>query len=214
MFNKGPTRCEHEVSLPHRTHCPVDLADGVFEQMAVDIGHLSTLGDLRLRQRQISERWAAFCDDHPDHPTVCAFAASGQDYNRSGFALLSLCLPPDCTYTGTVTTGPTGHLANIWHQVRFLPRSTAPVLVQNGLFIQGWLNAAVLTGRGGLLHHLYLYHGKAAGLAFLDQCRRKMIRSTLTLSSIRCSALPRAPVCIAITTRWVWTTVSCRTPRA
>lgn len=123
--------------------------------MAVDMEHYPTLGDLRARQLTIAGRWEAFRLEQPDHPTVRAFAAAGMDYNRSGFAMLSLCLPEDCTYTGGACghSGPTGHLANVWHQMRFIPRSTAPVEIRGGLFLQGWLNAAILTGRKGILHH-------------------------------------------------------------
>lgn len=44
--------------------------------------------------------------------------------------------------------------------------------VRRGLYVQGWLSSQVLTSRGGLLHHVYLYHGRAAGLAFLDALQR------------------------------------------
>lgn len=41
---------------------------------------------------------------------------------------------------------------------------------------QGWLNSSLLTGKGGLLHHIYLNHGTQAGLVFLGQGHRSPAR--------------------------------------
>lgn len=173
--------------LQQADHCPIDLDQGLFEQMAVDIEHYPTLGDLRARQATIAQRWDRFRAEHPNHPTVRAFAAAGRDYNRSGFAMLSLCVPDDCCFHAKSGSGPTSHLANVWHRIRGLPRSTATVIIDQGLFLQGWINAPTLTGHASLLHHeratphhvgcdvtrpIYLYHGKSAGLALIDALQR------------------------------------------
>lgn len=160
--------------LQRHTHCPIELSRSVFEQMAADIPHFETFGDLRLRQAEIATAWSAFQRSEPDHPTVRAMAAAGMDYTRSGFAMLSLCLPSDCHFTGKVSasSGPGGRLALAWHRLRGIPSSSSTVVIRNGLFLQGWVNTTVLTGRGGILLHIYLYHGRLAALAFLDALQR------------------------------------------
>lgn len=46
--------------LQPETHCPIVLSRSVFEQLAVDLPHLSNLGDLIHRREQIRAEWDAF----------------------------------------------------------------------------------------------------------------------------------------------------------
>ena len=165
------------------THGPLCLAQGgVFEQLASDMQHFPTFGDLLRRRAEIAREWDAFRTAQPDHPTVRALTAAGLDYNRTGHALLSLCLPSGCTFLGptdAAAAGPGGRLAAAWHRGRHLPRSSARVEVRRGLYLQGWLNSSVLTGKGGLLLHIYLYHGPRAGLALIDGLQRLTTSASL-----------------------------------
>ena len=77
-------------------HCPVQLSRAEFEQLAADLGHFETFGDLLLRWQQVQTSWERLCNTEPTHPTVRAFAAARLDYKYSGYALLSLCLPAGC----------------------------------------------------------------------------------------------------------------------
>ena len=207
------------------------------QQLLVDMDHYPTFGDLLCRHRQMVDSWEAFRTREPGHPTVRALAAAGVPYASTGLAVLSLCLPETCMFrsTGAVRNNP---LATQWHRQRHLPICHADtVLVEDGLLLQGTLTAAVLTGRGGLLHHapagrttmmtrrererpekkntvlparpVYLQHGPRAGLAFLDALQR------LTTCAARGALLeipgnPGLPACTPTAIRWVWMTACCR----
>lgn len=73
------------------------------------------------------------------------------------------------------TNAPTRHR----NRHRYLPKRTVQVVVHQGLYLQGWLDSASLTGRGGILHHVYLQHGSAAGLVLLDSLQRLTTSASL-----------------------------------
>lgn len=155
------------------THCPPVLPRHIIHQLAADMEHFPTFGDLLQRQDQIRTEWDAFQRRQPDHPTVRAMAAAGIDYMDTGYAVFSLCLPATCCYRSPGGNPiQSNELLALWHRRRALPRSIAEVVVERGLFLQGWLGSSTLTGRGGLLHHVYLQHGPSAGLSFLDALQR------------------------------------------
>lgn len=142
-----PTRLTH---LQPETHCPQVLPRAMVEQLAADMDHFVLFGDLLKRMAQVRAEWDTFRLDHPENPTVRALAAAGVDYDRTGFFILSLCLPAGCCYrhAGAVNN----RLARLWHRRRAIPANTGEVIVEHGIFVQGWLTSAILTGRGGLLH--------------------------------------------------------------
>lgn len=91
------------------THCPPDLGNELFAQVAADVDV-----DLHERLRDIRYQW-----EHrvrPDHPAKQAMAAAGVDYMRTGFALFSLCLPAGCVFAGRPPA--TLHLVGAYCQSR------------------------------------------------------------------------------------------------
>lgn len=58
--------------LQPATHCPQTLSRSTWEQLAADMGHFNTFGDMLIRRAQIRAEWDAFCERHPEHPTVRA----------------------------------------------------------------------------------------------------------------------------------------------
>lgn len=115
------------------------LSRTVFDQLALDLPIFPTLGDLVLRRQQLRNEWNAFRRQrpdpslcvmkdpcHPDHPTVRAMATAGIDYNQTGFALFSLCLPETCNYRSTAAT------ANRLACHRWLWSTTGPLVSGTG----------------------------------------------------------------------------------
>ena len=77
------------------------LTRAEFEQLSVDLGHFETFGAFLLRRRSVQDAWDRLRATEPEHPTVRAFAAAGEDFCSSGYALLSLCLPEGSCYHTT-----------------------------------------------------------------------------------------------------------------
>ena len=151
------------------THCPRNLGAFVFSQVALDLPDVCHTGTLT-RLLQIRGTWNAFRCSHPDHPTVRALAAAGVDYTTTGYAVLSLCIPPTCCFTGR--TANSVRLLTMYRRARHLPAHTLPIVVCNGLFLGGFVTSDTLTGSHGLLGHIYHHHGPAAGLRFIDAVQR------------------------------------------
>lgn len=124
------------------THCPIQLPRNVFEQVCADMHHFPTFGDLLRRRQEIRTEWDIFRRIRPDHPTVRAMAAANVDYNLTGYAIVSLCLPSKCQCNGsTAANANLNTILSLWHRWRSIPKSTAPVVVERGLFLQGWLTS-------------------------------------------------------------------------
>ena len=121
--------------LQPSTHCPIQLSPACFAQMAVDMDHFPSLGDLLLRRRQIKEEWEKFQLRNPHHTTVRSMAASGQDFNLSGYAMLSLCIPPTCCYRSR--NARSNRLSGMFHRYRRISPEAAEVEVVNGVFALG-----------------------------------------------------------------------------
>ena len=152
-----------------KTHCPRTLGRAIVSQVAIDLPDVHKTGTLA-RLLQIREDWTAFRLHHPDHPTVRAMAIAGVDYNTTGYAVLSLCLPPACVFSGRNTN--TNRLVTMYRRARHLPAHMVPIDVRGGLFLGGWLTSDTLTGTHGLLGHIYHHHGPDAGLRFLNAVQR------------------------------------------
>jgi hypothetical protein len=104
----------------------MELDATAFNQIAADVPVPSTAFTLQ----RIRRAWDALAGDHP---TKRALAAAGVDYMRTGYALLSMCLPPACVHEG----GQPGaaHLVASYCRARSLPLRTVPIRVQHGLFL-------------------------------------------------------------------------------
>ena len=152
--------------LDPSTHAPRSLGVVTFSQVALDLPDPGILS----RILQLRGTWNAFRCAHPDHPTVRALAAAGVDYATTGFAVLSLCIPPTCCFTGRAANNT--RLLTMYRKARHLPAHTLPVTVHNGLFLGGVVTRDTLMGALGLLGHIYHHHGPAAGLRFIDAMQR------------------------------------------
>ena len=62
-----------------------------------------------------------------------AMAAAGVAYMRTGFAIISLCLPRGCVFTGRMPA--TERLVSLYCKHRCLPRKSICIDVQCGLFL-------------------------------------------------------------------------------
>jgi hypothetical protein len=156
--------------VDHITHCPRSLGRSIFSQVAFDLPEPVDCGGIIGRLMRIRVDWDTFRYKNPDHPTVRSLAAAGIDYHLTGYALLSLCVPPNCCFRGRIPN--TNRLVTMYRRVRCLPSSVVPIVVDHGLFLGGWVTSDTLTGSHGLLGHIYHHHGPAAGLRFLDAIQR------------------------------------------
>ena len=152
--------------LEPSTHAPRSLGAVTFSQVVLDLPD----PDILSRILRMQGAWNAFRCTHPDHPTVRALAAAGIDYATTGYAVLSLCIPPTCCFAGRPANNL--RLLTMYRKARHLPAHTLPVTVRNGLFLGGVLTSDTLTGAHGLLGHIYHHHGPAAGLRFIDTMQR------------------------------------------
>jgi hypothetical protein len=66
----------------------------VFYQIAADI----EIESVHHRLQEIKDAWMYQVDEQ--HPTKAAMVSAGIDYMKTGYCLLSLCLPSTCYYTG------------------------------------------------------------------------------------------------------------------
>lgn len=150
--------------LQPETHCPMQLSRSVFEQIAVDID----LPSVFFRLQQIRYTWQY--EIAPDHPMKQAMAHSNVDYMNTGYAVMSLCLPQSCQFTGRIPA--TERLVSIYRRSRHLPPRSVPIDVQRGIFVGGVITADTLTGSKGLLNHIYQHHGPQEGIRFLSRVQR------------------------------------------
>ena len=113
--------------LQPETHCPLQLSRAVFEQIAADIDVSSVFA----RLEQIQHRW--LYEIPADHPMKRAMSAAKVDYMRTGFAILSLCLPSGCQFAGRMPASET--LVSLYRRQRRLPPKSVCIDVQRGLYL-------------------------------------------------------------------------------
>ena len=133
--------------LQPETHCPLQLSRAVFEQIATDIDVPSVFA----RLEQIRNRW--LYEIPADHPMKRAMSAAKVDYMRTGFAILSLCLPSSCQFAGRMPASET--LVSLYRRQRRLPPKSVCIDVQRGLYLGGIITADTLTGSKGLLNYTW-----------------------------------------------------------
>lgn len=121
--------------LQPATLCPMAFPRATFEQLAVDIDMPSSLF---LRLQQVQDAW--HYEVNPHHPMKRAMAAAGIDYMRTGYAIMSLCLPQGCTFLGRMPA--TERLVTLYGQHRHFPRNTVPIDIQHGVFLGGVITSA------------------------------------------------------------------------
>ena len=153
------------------TYCPRELATVAFQQIAADMDVPSVLE----RLAQVRRSWTEQVPH--DHPTKRAMAASGTDYMSTGYAIMSLCLPERCVFSGPEPA--TARLVSMYRVARHLPASLIPLDVQYGVFLGGMITADTVTGSRGLLNHIWQNHGPAEGLAFLSRVQRLTTSASL-----------------------------------
>ena len=78
-------------------------------------------------------------------------AAANVNYTRTGYAVMSLCLPEGCMFTGRMPA--TERLVSLYDKHRRFPRSTVPIEIKHGIFLGGMITSDTLTGSRGLLNH-------------------------------------------------------------
>ena len=130
--------------LQPETHCPMVLSRSVFEQIAVDIDLPSVIH----RLREIEHTWRY--EIPHDHAMKQAMAQANVDYMRTGYAILSLCLPGTCQFHGRIPA--TERLVNLYRRERHLPPKSIPIDIRHGIFLGGVITSDTLTGSKGLLN--------------------------------------------------------------
>ena len=102
--------------LQPETHCPFQMERWLFQQLAMDLD----VPHLLHRLQEIEYAWYNEVD--ASHTTKRAMQAAGVDYMRTGYAILSLCLPNDCRFAGRPPS--TESLVGIYRTCRRLPKHT------------------------------------------------------------------------------------------
>ena len=114
------------------------------------------------RQHEMRKTYAALCIAHPTCYVVSCM--DFEEYRYTGLALMSMMLPTNLHFTGARPRG----LLEIYLRLHNIPQDRRQVQIFAGLLHAGVFDAASLTAKHGLLHHLYVQHRGCVAQHFIN----------------------------------------------
>ena len=117
-------------------------------------------GEISLRITRNRHHWQRYkTEKAAQHGCV---PHGGDDWERSGLALLSLFLPESMEYLAP----PLGQSLELLH--KYHPTIIRRLQVRNGIVVEGVCDSSTLNGRDGIVRHIYKYHSRSLACAFLS----------------------------------------------
>lgn len=158
--------CFWLTQLDPRTLAPLPLSRSHWSQIVADI----ELPSLPSALESLRCRWETFSLLHPEHPLVSRLLAARQDFVETGYAIMSLCLPTSCTFSGNRSSN--WAMLCEYARQRRIPTAAIPIDIRMGLFLGGIPTSDTLSGVHGLINHLFQHHGPSAARDFISHVQR------------------------------------------